>query len=77
MEHLTAEERANMFSYFDFDNHWTNMFRTGSFYSRLDFNKFSGRKARSDFVNAAEGLAQFHRGNKTHVHTGLIENETL
>ena len=77
MEHLTEEERANMFTYFDFDNHWVNLFRTGSFYARLDFNKFSNSKVRADYVNAAEGLAHFHRGNETHVHTGLIENETL
>ena len=53
------------------------MFRTGSFYARIDFNKFASNKVRADFVNATEGLAHFHRGNVTHVHTGLITNEVL
>ena len=43
-----------MFAYFDFDNHFVNMFRTGSFYARLDFNKFSLRKLNQEFVNMSE-----------------------
>lgn len=76
-EHLTDEERANMFAYFDFDNHFVNMFRTGSFFARLDFNKFSLRKLNQEFVSASESVALFHRGNEVDRNNGLIKNEVL
>ena len=66
-----------MFSYFDFDNNFSNMFKTGQFYARLDYNKFSATKLNAEFVNAHEGLAIYHRGNETDRDTGLIKNETL
>ena len=77
MDHLTETEQANMFAYFDFDNHFTNMFRSGSFFARLDFNKFSLQKLNTEFVSARESLAIFHRGNETDRNNGLIRNEVL
>ena len=66
-----------MFAYFDFDNHFCNMYRSGSFYARLDFNKFSLQKINSEFVNASESMAIFHRGNEIDRNNGLIRNEVL
>ena len=53
------------------------MFRSGSFYARLDFNKFSLRKLNAEFVNAKESMAIFHRGNEVSRNNGLILNEVL
>ena len=77
MDHLTEDERSNKFTYFDFDSHFTNMFRSGSFYARLDFNKFSLRKLNAEFVTANESMAIFHRGNEINRNNGLIRNEVL
>jgi len=62
-------------TFFDFDNHFTNMYRSGSFFARLDFNKFCQRKLSDDFVNAAESLVLFHKGNEVCRSTGLIKSE--
>lgn len=66
-----------MFAYFDFDNHFSNMFRSGSFYARKDYNKFSITKLNAEFLSATEAVALFHRGNEIDRDTGLIRNEVV
>ena len=77
MDCLTEEERANMFAYFDFDSQFVNMYRSGQFYARTDYNKFSLVKLNDQFMNFRSNVERVHRGNEADRNTGLIKNEAL
>ena len=45
-----------MFSYFDFDNHFVNMYRAGQFFARLDCNKFSLTKLNAEYLDFKDNV---------------------
>ena len=53
------------------------MVRSGSFFARKDYNKFSSKKINEDFLSIQEWLDTVHRGNALDRGTGLIRNTQL
>jgi len=66
-----------MYTFFDFDAQFINMYRSGQFYARNDCNKFSLVKLNDQFMNFRSNVARVHRGNEADRSTGLIKNEAL